>query len=423
MSDKGRRVLGTDGRLPSGWSVAKLGDVVTEAKAGFACGERDADGVIQLRMNNVDTRGNFVWTAFIRVPADQAAVEEYRLLSGDVLFNNTNSTELVGKTALFGGHCEPVVYSNHFTRIRVVEEQLDAAFLSYWLNAQWQRGTFARICNRWIGQSAVKTDKLLALAIPLPPLPEQRRISGLVHEQMAAVERARCAARVQLEAANSIGAAYFRQLLSMAEARRWPRRHLGDVLVDIEAGKCVSCEERPATPDEWGVLKVSAVTWGIFRPGENKVLPADFAVLEDREVRPGDFLISRSNTTELVGAVVHVRQTRPRLMLSDKTLRLVPRRDEILPEFMELVLRSQQCRRFIEGNATGTSSSMKNITQDTIRAIPLPVPSIDDQDRVMKTLAVQLNSSAPISSAVAEQLNTIERLPAAVLRRAFNGGF
>jgi type I restriction enzyme S subunit len=66
---------------------------------------------------------------------------------------------------------------------------------------------------------------------------------------------------------------------------------------------------------------------------------------------------------------------------------------------------------------------MKNITQDTIRAIPLPVPSIDDQDRVMKTLAVQLNSSAPISSAVAEQLNTIERLPAAVLRRAFNGGF
>ena len=44
---------------------------------------------------------------------------------------------------------------------------------------------------------------------------------------------------------------------------------IGDVLVDIQAGKCLSCEERPASLEEWGVLKVSALTWGEFRPWEN----------------------------------------------------------------------------------------------------------------------------------------------------------
>ncbi len=104
-------------------------------------------------MNNVDTRGNFVWNEFLRVPADQATIDEYRLVPGDVLFNNTNSTELVGKSAIFEAHDEPVVYSNHFTRLRADTEQLDPAFLAAWLNHQWQQGTFARICNRWIGQS------------------------------------------------------------------------------------------------------------------------------------------------------------------------------------------------------------------------------------------------------------------------------
>jgi hypothetical protein len=104
--------------LPNSWRWVRLGEVITEAQPGFASGSRDADGVIQLRMNNVDTRGNLVWDEFIRVPADKETVAKYQLMSGDVMFNNTNSTELVGKSALFCGSSESIVYSNHFTRLR-----------------------------------------------------------------------------------------------------------------------------------------------------------------------------------------------------------------------------------------------------------------------------------------------------------------
>jgi type I restriction enzyme, S subunit len=118
---------------------------------------------------------------------------------------------------------------------------------------------------------------------------------------------------------------------------------------------------------------------------------------------------------------VLVRRARRRLMLSDKTLRLVSRQTEILPEYLELALRSPQCRAFIEENATGASSSMKNITQDTIRDIRLPVPQIDEQRRIMAQVSRQLNAAQPIVTAIAEQLAIIDAMPAALLRAAFQG--
>jgi type I restriction enzyme S subunit len=197
--------------FPAGWRFVKLGEVIRNAQAGFACGERDANGIVQLRMNNLDTRGNFIWDDVLRVPRENNNIEPFLLVPGDVLFNNTNSTELVGKSALFTGYAEPIVYSNHFTRLRTVGDALLPDVLASWLNHQWQKGVFAAICNKWIGQSAVKTDRLLNLEIPLPPLAEQRRIAAVLREQMAAVEKARAAAQAELAAINALPAALLRR--------------------------------------------------------------------------------------------------------------------------------------------------------------------------------------------------------------------
>ncbi len=70
------------------------------------------------------------------------------------------------------------------------------------------------ICNRWIGQSAVKADKLLNLNIPLSPLPEQQRIAGVLREQMAVVEKARTAAEKELNMINALPAALLRRAFS-----------------------------------------------------------------------------------------------------------------------------------------------------------------------------------------------------------------
>lgn len=198
-------------KLPDGWRWVRLGEVIKDFQSGFACGKRDPEGIVQLRMNNLDTRGRFIWDDVLRIPREGNNTEPFFLAPGDVLFNNTNSTELVGKSALFTGYPEPIVYSNHFTRLRTLSDALLPDLLASWLNLQWEQGVFAIICNKWIGQSAVKADKLLNLEIPLPPLTEQRRIAAILKEQMAAVEKARAGAEEALRTINALPAALLRR--------------------------------------------------------------------------------------------------------------------------------------------------------------------------------------------------------------------
>ncbi len=164
----------------SEWQLIPLRRVLRSAQSGFASGARDVEGVIQLRMNNVTTDGTLDWTSFIRVPASEKQLDKYRLRRGDVLFNSTNSPNLVGKTAMFVGYTEPVVFSNHFVRLRVDDTKLEPRYLACWLTYRQQQKLFESICTQWVNQAAVRKDDLLSLQLPLPPLPEQKRIAAIL---------------------------------------------------------------------------------------------------------------------------------------------------------------------------------------------------------------------------------------------------
>src|SRR5690349_7972366 len=84
----------------------------------------------------------------------------------------------------------------------------------------------------------------------------------------------------------------------------WRETTLGAILTAIEAGKSFQCEERPPNPSETGVVKVSAVTWGTYNEEESKTCTDATRVDEGYFILPGDFLFSRANTIQLVGACV-----------------------------------------------------------------------------------------------------------------------
>ncbi|MDE3090476.1 MAG: restriction endonuclease subunit S [Chloroflexota bacterium] len=160
--------------------LIELGDIVTSAQSGFASGERDANGVVQLRMNNVTTEGALDWSNVLRVPGTKKQVKKYQLLPGDILFNATNSPNLVGKTAVFKGYQEPIVFSNHFVRLRADSTNVDSNYLGLWFTRQWQLHIFEHLCTQWVNQATVRKEDLLLLKVPLPSLPEQRRIAALL---------------------------------------------------------------------------------------------------------------------------------------------------------------------------------------------------------------------------------------------------
>lgn len=194
---------------------------------------------------------------------------------------------------------------------------------------------------------------------------------------------------------------------------------IGDVLVGIETGKSFLTSEILARPDELGVLKVSAVSWSEFLPNEAKALNGGYSPAESHKVKQGDLLISRANTRELVGAVVLVERDYPMRLLSDKTLRLVVDESRVSKEFLLFALRSRQAREHIEHFATGTSDSMRNISQDVIKAIPVWLPPLVEQRQIASRLKAQLAEVETARQAAAAQLAEIERLPQRLLAQAF----
>lgn len=182
----------------SAWQEPTLGEVLAEATPGFACGDDVEDGVFQFRMNNITTEGQLDLTKRRRVPKDYRNIGRFLVQPGDVLFNATNSPDLVGKAAFFPGIEEPAVFSNHFLRLRPRDSEIDGRYLARWLNLQFQRGRFKGMCRQWVNQATVSRDALLSLRIPLPPLPEQRRIAEIL-DKADALRAKRRAALAQLD--------------------------------------------------------------------------------------------------------------------------------------------------------------------------------------------------------------------------------
>jgi type I restriction enzyme S subunit len=143
------------------------------------------------------------------------------------------------------------------------------------------------------------------------------------------------------------------------------------------------CESRRAREDEWGVLKVGAVSFGLFDERENKALPLGLEFDPRFEVRSGDFLMSRANTTNLVGACAIIGRTRPRLLLSDKTFRFRFRSDvDILPQWLDHAMKSPALRDQIQRGASGASPTMKNISKEKVLRLLLPPHPLSKQRRI-----------------------------------------
>ncbi|MFE2373384.1 restriction endonuclease subunit S [Streptomyces sp. NPDC059398] len=196
----------------------------------------------------------------------------------------------------------------------------------------------------------------------------------------------------------------------------WARARLGDIITRIEAGKSYKCEPRPASAGEWGIIKVSAMTWGKFDAAENKAVPDGVPFNPEYEIRAGDILLSRANTAAYVGASVIVHKSPARLLLSDKSLRIVPARG-ISRDWLAHLLSSPYIRSQISRRATGTKDSMRNISQSAIAEIECMVPPLGEQRRIVSALEEQLSRVDAAEKILYDSAHRIERYLQSSLRR------
>jgi type I restriction enzyme S subunit len=192
-------------------------------------------------------------------------------------------------------------------------------------------------------------------------------------------------------------------------------------LTGIEQGWSPQADQRSAEGDEWAVLKVGAVYKGRFRPEEHKALPADLEPETRFEVREGDLLLTRGNTPELVADACVVPATRDRLMLSDLHYRLTLDERRLLKRFACYWLISRAGRQQIEADAHGTSNSMVKVSQRDIRSWIVPLPRLDEQERIATFLDEQSRQTDAMISRIAEGITRLREYRSSLISVAVTG--
>lgn len=202
----------------------------------------------------------------------------------------------------------------------------------------------------------------------------------------------------------------------------WVWASLDMLLENIKAGKSFRCEERPPKEDEIGVVKVSAVSWGEYNEIESKTCIDATKINPNYYIKENDFLMSRANTIQLVGACVISRDVTLTNMLSDKILRLDFILDSLIfKNWILYLMRSKIGRQQIEESATGNQESMKNISQDSIKKISVPLPPTDEIKFLIKELSEKFNAIQDTSNLLSLNFDNLAQQRKNILKDAFTG--
>lgn len=277
-----------------------------------------------------------------------------------------------------------------------------------------------------ISQEIIKSHEF-----PLPPLSEQHRIVDRIESLFAKLDEAKQKAQDALDSFETRKAAILHKAFTGELTAQWRKEHgvgmeswdglqWGSFIVSIEAGKNWNAEGRPPRADEFGVVKVSAVTWGEFNEVESKTCTVEEQWNENVQIHEGDFLFSRANTLQLVGNCVIVKSISRRLMLSDKILRFKFDK-RVIPEYVLHFTRSNLYRNQIEQLASGNQDGMRNVSQKNMKLVEFPIPKLEEQAEIVRLLDDLLDKEQQAKEAAEGVLEQIDLIKKAILARAFRG--
>ncbi|MBU1107100.1 MAG: restriction endonuclease subunit S [Candidatus Riflebacteria bacterium] len=162
-----------DYMLPENWLTAPLSLLMDSCSYGSSKKSEKRGLVPVLRMGNIQS-GALDWSDLV-YSSDPVEIEKYGLKSGDVLFNRTNSPELVGKSAIYGGGQPKAIFAGYLIRVRA-SSLLNPQFLTYCLNSSYGRHFSWQVKTDGVSQSNINATKLSALPVPLCSAKEQEAI-------------------------------------------------------------------------------------------------------------------------------------------------------------------------------------------------------------------------------------------------------
>lgn len=456
--------------LPATWVVEFLGEVIRNLRNGVSKGEvtKDGVGIPQLRPMNIDREGRLVLTGMKYVPENLGP----DVRGGDVIFNNTNSRELVGKAAAIDGDGEYAV-SRHMTRLRP-PAGLFHRFVAFQLHYLWMSSYFRHRSTQHVNQASI-SEKTLGETVPfiIAPTAEQHRIVAEIDKQFSRLD----AAEAGFATARAKSKDYIRSLLEQAcigrlvpteaELARTESRHyehaatlrarLGQIGPDDKESaqeglfdQQEELEDVPGPhplPEGWTWARVSEVgtsqlgrqrspehqTGEHIRPylrvanvfenriDTNDVLQMNFTPeeFETYRLKPGDILLNEGQSVELVGRAAMYQGEVPGACFQNTLVRFQAA-DGVVPGYALIVFRHYLHSRRFQAIARW-STNIAHLGLGRFQELEFPLPPTAEQNRIVTEFERLASVSAKQSSTVETLTTRCATLRHSILHHAFTG--
>ncbi len=329
---------------------------------------------------------------------------------GAVVFS---SRVVVGKV----GIAKNSIATNQDFSSFVPVQDLDREFLAYFLI---KAKSDLRVHQRGATIKGVTTKVLDALEVPMPPLPEQRRIVARIRECMvrvAEIEELKKSSRIQqLYLSASLIESEMHPNLTGAEG--WTTHTVGQLVTTVRNGRSIAQDTEGLA--DGAVLTLRAVRGIDLGIDFQKPIALPDRIAEQFAIDAGDVFVSRANTIELVGlSAVAMDAPTERLIYPDLLIKLKVNPSLILPRYLAYALRSASSRKQIKTRALGSSQTMVKISGERLREVSIPFPSLTEQERIVNRLDDAHNLMRQLAT---ESLpGEVEALRIAILRKAFAG--
>jgi type I restriction enzyme S subunit len=350
--------------------------------------------------------------------------EKTRLEKGDLLIVEGNgSKDQIGRLAIWDGSVEPCVHQNHLIRVRLSERVLPK-FAVYWFSSQEGRAQIEHVASSTSGLYTLSVSKIGSLELPLPPLPEQRRIVARIEELFSRLDAGVAAlrhakAQLQRYRQSVLAAAVTGQLTQGTEYKSVLFKDLIDGLGQGWSPKCDL--NRPPEADEWAVIKTTAIQSMQYDDSEAKPLPPNFEPRPNIEIRDGDFLMTRKGPRKRAGVACYVPKTRHRLMICDTVYRFRCRQDFVLPKYFELALNSPQVVQAIDRQKSGINESGVSLTHEKLGNVTIPLPPLAEQHQIVAEVEARTTAIDHLEAEIDRQITRSNRLRQSTLKSAVNG--
>ncbi|WP_282109536.1 restriction endonuclease subunit S [Shewanella algicola] len=199
----------------------------------------------------------------------------------------------------------------------------------------------------------------------------------------------------------------------------WEWENLNSLITIMDAGWSPACPpEASPNNDVWGVLKTTAVQNMEYREYENKVLSESKEPRPQYEVKVGDILITRAGPKNRVGVSCLVQKTRPKLMISDKIIRFHLIEVDMSNRYISLCLNAGPTAEFLESTKSGMAESQMNISQDKLKAAPIPLAPIEEQHRIVAKVDELMTICDQLKARLSEAQTTQLHLTDAIVEQA-----